>query len=149
MVALFNDNIPITDMSDDRLKKLEQVKLWFESWEKTVCKEKGSTGNKQLMSWETREDISFVIVGFMSICQRRLSQGHPVLPSRINSDLIENFFCQQRTQRHGSNQNPTYNEYCKAVNSTVLGHCSRSRARKANADGSQAQPYRGALPRTN
>jgi len=39
----------------------------------------------------------------------------------LNSDVIENVFCQQRTICHGSNNNPTLHQYKYGINATILG----------------------------
>lgn len=62
-----------------------------------------------------------------------------IIPSRIiNSDVIENMFCQQRTLRNGANTNPTYLGYCYLVNSVILASVSR----KSNVRGGEG----GQLP---
>ncbi|KAJ8316526.1 hypothetical protein KUTeg_005933 [Tegillarca granosa] len=62
-----------------------------------------------------------------------------VIPSRLNNDVVENTFCQQRTLHNGANTNPTYFGYCHSMNSIIVGQTNVSR--KSNAGGETAQPY--------
>ena len=57
--------------------------------------------------------------------KKRITSGSSVMPSRINTDIVENCFSQQRSQKHGSNTNPTYLQYSKGVNSVLLGRSSK------------------------
>ena len=84
------------------------------------------------MSHVTREDVAFCTIGFISICRLRIADGYSVLPSMVNSDVVENFFCQQRGS-HEDNNNPTYLQYCKDINSIVMKTGGKSRVKKSNA----------------
>jgi hypothetical protein len=70
----------------------------------------------------------------------RFPRGY-VVPSRINSDIVENHFCQHRGSYNGSTTNPTYLNYCSTVNSIVLGQSLKSRGRKSNAGLVAASSY--------
>lgn len=50
-----------------------------------------------------------------------------IIPSRVNSDVIRNIFCQQRTIHNGANTNPTYLGNCHSVKSVILGQTSINR----------------------
>ena len=50
----------------------------------------------------------------------RYKNGY-IVPSRINSDIVENHFCQQRGMFNDFNTHPTYSNYCTSVNSVILG----------------------------
>lgn len=54
-----------------------------------------------------------------------------LIPSRVNSDIIENIFCQQRALYHGANTNPNYNQYRTGITSIILGQTTTSK--KLNA----------------
>ena len=56
-----------------------------------------------------------------------------IYPSHINSDPVENHFCQQRRVCNGNMTNPTYATYQKSSNSIILGQTSVSK--KSNAGG--------------
>lgn len=77
---------------------------------------------------ETREDLDYLFHGFMSlvdICIDKLQVD--LIPSRVNSDIIENIFCQQRALYHGANTNPNYNEYRTGITSIILGQITTSK----------------------
>ncbi|CAC5412160.1 unnamed protein product [Mytilus coruscus] len=91
---------------------------------------------KHLISHQTREDIISSIMGFEEMCIYKLKCSKAsFIPSRVNSDVTENIFCQQRTLHNGANTNPTYLGYCHSVNSVILGQTSISR--KSNAGGGE------------
>ena len=91
------------------------------------------------MTPECRQDITCALVGFLAMCSRILP-GCPIMPGFINSDVVENFFCQQRGISHGLNTNPTMSQYGPAINSIILGQ--RTVSRKSNAAESQAASFR-------
>jgi hypothetical protein len=146
MVSIFNDSRPIVDMMDNRLSQLAETKKWFADWTNSARSESGKLDGKKLMSYETQEDVQFCITGFTSICRLRIKDGHSVLPSRINSDVVENFFCQQRGS-HGDNSNPTYLQYSKNVNRIVLSQSSKNSCKKSNAGLKGAAPFNFTAPR--
>ncbi|KAJ8310272.1 hypothetical protein KUTeg_012137 [Tegillarca granosa] len=95
---------------------------------------------KSLLTMETREDLDYMYFGFMSIvdlCTNELNIE--LVPSRVNSDIIENIFCQERSLYHGANSNPNYNEYRAGINSIILGQSTISK--KANCGGETAKPF--------
>ena len=73
--------------------------------------------------------------------KKRITSGSSVMASRLNSDIVENFFSQQRSQKHGANTNPTYLQYSKGVNSVLLGRSSSKRSKTSNAGLKGAAPY--------
>jgi len=84
-----------------------------------------------------------MLLTFKDICiihLNRFPRGY-VVPSRINSDIVENHFCQQRGLYNGSSTNPTYMNYCSTVNSIVLGQSLKSRGRKSNVGLVAASSY--------
>lgn len=142
MVSLFTDSRPIKDMSDTRLKTFSEVYSFFKAWE---SEHDSTKRDKCLMTLETREDLDFTYHGFMSLVSLAITKlKTEIVPSRINSDIIENVFCQQRSLYHGANTNPSYNEYRTGINSIVLGQTSTSR--KSNAGGGAAKPFAFSLP---
>ena len=110
-------------MADIRLTHLRSVAKWFEEWEKDVMSL--SLDNKQkncaLLSRETRDDTQCCIIGFISMCQLAIEKhGNTVVPSMVNSDVIENTFCQQRATNHGANTHPDYRSYTYGINNIIL-----------------------------
>jgi hypothetical protein len=80
-----------------------------------------------MISHQTREDIISSIMGFEEFCVDKLKVSNAsIIPSRLNSDVIENMFCQQRTLHNGANTNPADLGYCHSVNSVISGQTSIS-----------------------
>lgn len=79
--------------------------------------------------------ISWIHVSCRSCCYKFENE---IVPSRINSDIIENIICQQRSLYHGENTNPNY-EYRTGINSILIGQTSTSK--KFNTGGSAAKPF--------
>jgi len=122
LIKNFKDHRPITDSADERLKQNHNALQWFIQWEKSI-KEDTNISNKEkcLISHQTRQDIISSIMGFEELCLYKLrSSNASIIPSRVNSDVIENIFCQQRTLHNGANTNPTYLGYCHTVNSVII-----------------------------
>ena len=145
LADFFQDNRPIKDLTDARLKKFSDVYDWFKTWEKSESREESTNKrHKGLLTLETREDIDFLYHGFMSLVEFSVTElKYCVVPSRINSDVIENVFCQQRSLYHGATTNPTYNAYRQGINSVVLGQSTISK--KSNAACSKAEPFAKSL----
>ena len=94
------------------------------------------------MSLQCHEDIPCCINGFIRLCESVLSMKTSVyvIPSLINSDVIENIFNQQRTTYNGAKTNPSALQCRQTINSIIIGENSISK--KANADrSSTARPY--------
>lgn len=140
LVALFTDSRPIKDTNDDRLKSFSVAYNWFNAWEKEhACDQDVNKRYKTLLTMETREDLDFMFHGFMSLVEMCLKEiKTEVVPSRINSDIIENIFCQERSLYHGAKTNPNYNDYRTGINSIILGQTTTSK--KSNVGGHTAKP---------
>ena len=68
------------------------------------------------------KDMGNMLLTLKEICiihLNRFLRGY-IVPSRINSDKVEDHFCQQLGLYNGSSTNPTYMNYCSTVNSIVL-----------------------------
>jgi hypothetical protein len=119
---------------------------FFVDWEKSIA---SNTNNKNkesfMISHQTRQDIISSILGFEELCKLCFKKTNAsVIPSRLNSDVVENVFCQQRTLHNGANTNPTYLNYCYAMNSVILGQATVSR--KSNTRGETAEPQTNQHP---
>lgn len=95
---------------------------------------------------ESYEDLNSTILGFDSLAKKRLSNhpGSRVVPSLMNSDVIENLFSSQRGRCHGANTNPSVLAYSKALNTIVMTtELQRSSKRNAGTDAAVggAHPY--------
>lgn len=120
LIANFRDPRPITDLSDVRLKENMAALQWFINWEESV--KDRSDKNKCLISHQTRADLTSLIIGFDELCHSKLKIApSSIIPNRINSDVIENIFCQQRGLYNGNNTNPNYLTYCRTMNVIILG----------------------------
>ena len=51
-----------------------------------------------------------------------------LVPARINSDVIENIFCQQRGIINGNNTNPTFYQFVKNINTVIIGQSAISKS---------------------
>ncbi|WAR17634.1 hypothetical protein MAR_032228, partial [Mya arenaria] len=142
IVRVFRDRRPITETADDRLEDLASALKWFNDWEAHVQEKEGQTNaqkEKQLMSVQTREDLNSCIIGFTCLCENVLSRARvSIVPARVNSDVIENIFCQQRGIINGNNTNPNFYQYVKNVNSVLLGQNVISK--NSNADHRGCEP---------
>lgn len=97
MITFFRDKRPLKSSSDVRLTGLKNSLDYFNNWEASVQKTRRS---KELLTDETRQDIRSCIQGFLSLVIL-LEESGPfcLVPARINSDLVENTFCQQRGKK--------------------------------------------------
>ena len=133
---MFPDSHSVTSLSDCRLKVLKDSFHWFQDWKKEMVQLKAAGVNtaKMLISPKYSEDMDNMLLTFKNICiihLNRFPRGY-VVPSRINSDIVENHFCQQRALYNGSSTNPTHMNYSSTVNSIVLGQSLKSRGSKSN-----------------
>ena len=74
------------------------------------------------------------INSFIHLSKQRLREfpGSNIVPSMMNSDVIENFFSSQRGRCGGDNTNPTVLAYSKNIN-TIIMTSERCRSKKRNA----------------
>ena len=113
-----NTTKKIFSVSDPCVTKLVEVLNFFHTWEQQYTCTKDQA--KHLITRETRQDIDSCIYGFISLlgCAEKLKI--PLVAGYINSDLIENWFCQHRGLRNGFNQNPTLSQISGATNSNII-----------------------------
>lgn len=100
---------------------LLQVYSFFKDWTHWVEGSSTLTAHKNLLSQECREDINSLCLGFQSMSKRFLSEhkGSSFDVTIMNSDVVENVFCCQRSLCHGANTNPTYVQYCGGINTML------------------------------
>ena len=104
---------------------------WFKAWERHILQTDGKN-NRQLLSFQTSEDIVFCLMRFQELCCDIFKRSHgSIVPARINSDPIENIFSQQRGLHNGVNSNQDYLLYCRATNAVIIGE--KVVSRKSNA----------------
>ena len=81
-----------------------------------------------------------MVLGFRQLCKETLREhsSYFILPWRINTNLVENIFCQQRGL-HGQNDNPRYIQYQHGMNSVLMG-C-RTSTTKSNTGEVESLPF--------
>lgn len=98
--------------------------------------------NKKLMTSECREDMKSMVIGFYETAKILFSAGcTSILPSRMNNDVVENFFCQQRTLYNGANKNPNHHQYAYTINSIIQCQVSIMAKGKRSNSGQLEMPY--------
>ena len=112
LIAIYNDKKVIRVKSDERLTALRDILAYFTKFKSLPSK---STFTKQSL-----DDLQCCIQGTLELVDRVLSRGGIVNLGFINSDVVENHFCQIRTLYNGANNNPSYCTYCYMQNSVVL-----------------------------
>lgn len=134
MINVFRDRRPLYTESDERLKQIDYVKEWFSQW-------KNGSDNKSILSKECMEDVHATIEGFKQLCVSITKEypGWSIIPAMINSDPIENIFCQQRGKFNGNNTNPTALQYKRNMNSVILGQNSISKKSNSSSSMSSTQ----------
>ena len=122
LISNFRERRPIHTLDDTRLSQNKAIQSWFLEWE---TKAKTS---KEIMSTMCHENIQSSIVGFEKLCKSTIQdkQGWSITPAMINSDPIENTFCQQRGKFNGLNTNPTALQYRRNINGVILGQAAIS-----------------------
>lgn len=145
LITVFRDPRPVTDIHDARLNILNHVLDWFNNWRNEIKQIKKTPKDleRMLPSIKCLDDVESMIVVFTRVCRIHITEfkGRGVYPSRFNSDLAENIFCQQRGLYNVNSTNPNYHVYCNTMNSVILGQTTKSRARKSNAGLPTTDPY--------
>jgi hypothetical protein len=128
LIDIFRDMRPIMHFHDGRLLELREISSWFDKW-----KNNSNNNAKDCMSYQCHEDIQSCILGFIELCEMVINKSKHIFvtPALVNSDVVENFFNQQRSTYHGANSNPNALQYQQAVNSIIIGQNTVST--KANA----------------
>ena len=145
LVDFFSDKRVISTMSDKRFSQLSGVLKYFNDWETQVKESHLCSETKHLMTVETREDINSCITGLLGMASRLLDKGEipSITPAYLNSDIVENHFCQQRGTCNGLNTNPTLAQYGTSNTAICLGQTSVSS--KGNSS-TKALPFNATTP---
>ena len=154
LIEIFRDTRPITSLSDEMLQNIKKIAKWFSDWEEQInYKEELSLSEKRncLPTQECLDDLQALLIGFYKICEHRLEAfpGWGVVPSRYNTDIIENHFCRIRGIYNGNNCNPTLAAYSNLVNTVALGQTVKSKGRKSNCGIPSIDPYQFYLPKNS
>ena len=113
-----NTKIKIVNVKDPQISNLLQILEFFHTWEEEFSSSKDKM--KHLITSETRQDIDSCIYGFVSLVAVAQQLNLPLIPGYINSDLIENWFCQHRILRNGFTANPTLSQIAGATNTNII-----------------------------
>lgn len=127
LIEVFRDRRTINESNDLRLMRLNAVQQWFLNWVSQI------KSPKSIMSAQCHEDIQSSIIGFLELCYYVIKNhsGLYIVPAMVNSDAIENNFCQHRGKFNGLNTNPTALQYRRNINGVILGQSAISK--KSNA----------------
>ncbi|KAL3868679.1 hypothetical protein ACJMK2_041457 [Sinanodonta woodiana] len=144
--SYLNNHRPVKNVHDERLQYLYHILQWFTNWrisannDESIAKGERS---KSLLSSQCCDDVESMLVTFSEICKRHLEEFPygGVVPSRFNTDILENHFCQERGLHNGNATHPSYSTYCSTVNSVILGESLKSRGRKSNSGIAAAKPF--------
>lgn len=115
-------------MEDARFSENRKALKWVQDWQAEVSLQQHMSAterNKLFISTKTMFDISSTVLGFDEFCRQTFKRhsGCCIYAFRLNSNVVENVFCQQRG-RNGQNDNPTYSQYGPTMNGILLGQMS-------------------------
>ena len=118
-VSLFCDEqLYVSSNGHQAFATAQEILDFFLKWEIDTPEHKQT---RCLMTRECREDLQSALLGFVFVGKLCIDLDLPMKSGTFNSDLIENFFCQQRGISHGLNTNPTIAQYGPGVNAIILG----------------------------
>lgn len=124
MIEIFYNGNPVRNLGDTRLQELQIIDEWFSKWKSAVEMEPISSAEKsrKLMSRQCMEDVHSCLLGFNQLCEILLKDSKTsfITPTLINSDVVENHFCQQRSTYNGANTNPNVLQYQRNQNTIIL-----------------------------
>lgn len=127
LCELFRSERSIHSLTDPRLKNAQSCLAWFKQWNDTVTADSMLTKKEKrraLISWEAREDLESAVIGFEKLLTYRL-KSYPnsyIIPALVNTDCVENVFCQVRCIHNGATTNPTYYQYMYTINTIMLSY---------------------------
>lgn len=134
LIQLFNDKLPITSSTDQRLQRLDEFYQFLIEW-----REETSQKNVNYVSTKLWFDLQYMCLGFRAMVATKLSQFPSIIkPTLVNQDCVENHFCQVRSC-NGQNNNPTYLKQQSTQNSIRFGQTTISR--KSNASNPSASSF--------
>lgn len=131
----------IRSTADPRFEENRKCLEFFKDW-------KEQPGKRHTVNFITREcfvDLISMVVGLEQLVAVKL-QNHQlgyIAPHRVNTDVVENFFCSHRGI-NGANTNPTALQYAKGINTIQISR--KLVSTKSNAGGKTsvggAKPYK-------
>ena len=72
IVTIFNDNGPVSSLSDQRLAEMDQCLQWLNKWEEDAngCQELSkSARSKRMLSDKLQFDLKSTLIGFKEVCR--------------------------------------------------------------------------------
>lgn len=145
LISTFRDRRPIHTIEDSRLKTNREAQLWYLKWEHDINESTKNAVDKKrsLLSMECMADLQSCILGFEQLCLDLLQihSGWSIIPAMINSNAVENQFCQHRGKFNGVNTNPTALQYRQDINGVILGQDLISRKSNAGKENIRCHSY--------
>ncbi|KAL3847319.1 hypothetical protein ACJMK2_018234 [Sinanodonta woodiana] len=146
MISIFRDHRPVKNIHDKLLQYWYDILQWFTNWRISANNDKNiamGERSKCLLSIQCCDDVKSMLVTFSEICKKHLEEFPygGVVPSRFNTDVLENHFCQECGLHNGNATHPSYSTYCSTVKSVMLGQSLKSRGRKSNSGIAAAKPF--------
>ncbi len=137
---MFNDKLPISSLTDPRLKQLHELYKFMLQWREVTNED-----NSHFISTMLCFDLQSMCIGFLSMVSVKLKMfpQSVIKPAIVNQDCVENHFCQVRAC-NGQNNNPTYHQQESTKYSIRFGQSTVSR--KSNARKSKEQLCTCSLP---
>ena len=149
LCELFTSPRTIKSNADPLIVNAEKALNWFKMWEKEIQSDSELSKKEKwraLISWECREDLESAVVGFQQLVKIRTKAfpGSGIKPQLINTDCVENVFCQVRACHNGANTNPTYLQYLYTLNTVMLS--AGIFKKNSNAGESKIAPFAFSTP---
>ena len=109
---IFHSHIPLTSFQDPRFETRRSVMSHFDLWSHHCQTEKNKLKKptQLFITNETYKDLEFHINGYIALCTISLPDT-PTIPALVNSDVVKNVFCMQRSLYSGANTNPDASQY--------------------------------------
>ena len=108
VIDIFRSYLPISSPNDERLSDLRSCANFFRNWQ-IFCSD-NKENNNNFFTKESYSDLMYCLNGFIYMC-KEYANDFPIQPNMINSDIVENIFCQQRSIYAGPNTNPDATQY--------------------------------------
>ena len=112
LISIFRSNEPVNHIEDPRITKLQEIIIYFTDWHQFCLQRKDPSPKiDNFLTQQSFADLTSCLQGFIHLCEERVADGKTVTPRLINTDVVENIFCQQRATYSGANSNPDASQY--------------------------------------
>lgn len=142
LLDFFHSSVPFVKTDDQRFEILDSAMRYLDEW---IAQAKSAPGtpserSKMILADKTLFDFKSMILGFKQICiqSNNRHSSTSLLAWKINTNHVENIFCQQRGYL-GQNDNPRYDQYAHTMNSILLGQ--QTTTFKNNAGNIDSLPF--------